>query len=270
MKKFLKGKEIQLPNGKTVLEKPSFVPLIVLIVFLFTLLAMRVTKFNFTTLITRGNEFFVILKAMFPPNFEFVGRVWQPLFDTIKMSLLGSLVGALVSVPLALLASANIIKNRFISGFFKLFLSILRTLPTIVTALIATFVFGLGTMAGTLAIFLFTVAYVGKLTYEQIESLDMSTFEALESMGFTRFQAFRYAVIPEIMPTFLSTSLFNFEGNLRYASILGYVGAGGLGIILNERLGWREYNNVGMILVVLIVTVAMIELLSEYCRKKLQ
>ncbi|MBE9388477.1 phosphonate ABC transporter, permease protein PhnE [Vagococcus salmoninarum] len=270
MKKFLKGKEIQLPNGKTVLEKPSFVPLIVLIVFLFTLLAMRVTKFNFTTLITRGNEFFVILKAMFPPNFEFIGRVWQPLFDTIKMSLLGSLVGALVSVPLALLASANIIKNRFISGFFKLFLSILRTLPTIVTALIATFVFGLGTMAGTLAIFLFTVAYVGKLTYEQIESLDMSTFEALESMGFTRFQAFRYAVIPEIMPTFLSTSLFNFEGNLRYASILGYVGAGGLGIILNERLGWREYNNVGMILVVLIVTVAMIELLSEYCRKKLQ
>lgn len=270
MKKFLKGKEIQLPNGKTVLEKPSFVPLIVLIVFLFTLLAMRVTKFNFTTLITRGNEFFVILKAMFPPNLEFIGRVWQPLFDTIKMSLLGSLVGALVSVPLALLASANIIKNRFISGFFKLFLSILRTLPTIVTALIATFVFGLGTMAGTLAIFLFTVAYVGKLTYEQIESLDMSTFEALESMGFTRFQAFRYAVIPEIMPTFLSTSLFNFEGNLRYASILGYVGAGGLGIILNERLGWREYNNVGMILVVLIVTVAMIELLSEYCRKKLQ
>lgn len=270
MKKFLKGKEIQLPNGKTVLEKPSFVPLIVLIVFLFTLLAIRVTKFNFTTLITRGNEFFVILKAMFPPNFEFIGRVWQPLFDTIKMSLLGSLVGALVSVPLALLASANIIKNRFISGFFKLFLSILRTLPTIVTALIATFVFGLGTMAGTLAIFLFTVAYVGKLTYEQIESLDMSTFEALESMGFTRFQAFRYAVIPEIMPTFLSTSLFNFEGNLRYASILGYVGAGGLGIILNERLGWREYNNVGMILVVLIVTVAMIELLSEYCRKKLQ
>ncbi|MFW7395641.1 PhnE/PtxC family ABC transporter permease, partial [Vagococcus fluvialis] len=153
---------------------------------------------------------------------------------------------------------------------FKLLFSILRTLPTIVTALIATFVFGLGTMAGTLAIFIFTVAYVGKLTYEQIESLDMSTFEALESMGLTRFQAFRYAVVPEILPTFLSTTLFNFEGNLRYASILGYVGAGGLGIILNEQLGWREYGNVGTILVVLIVSVAIIESISEFARKKLQ
>ncbi|MGU4708360.1 phosphonate ABC transporter, permease protein PhnE, partial [Escherichia coli] len=77
-------------------------------------------------------------------------------------------------------------------------------------------------------------------------------------------------VLPEILPTYLSTSLFNFEGNLRYASILGYVGAGGLGIILNERLGWREYANVGTILVVLVVTVALIESLSEYCRRKLQ
>jgi phosphonate transport system permease protein len=89
-------------------------------------------------------------------------------------------------------------------------------------------------------------------------------------MGLTRFQAFRYAIVPEILPTFLSTTLFNFEGNLRYASILGYVGAGGLGIILNEQLGWREYGNVGTILVVLIVSVAIIESISEFARKKLQ
>lgn len=270
MDKLVKGKTIQLANGKTVTEKRSWVPIYVLLILIFTWLAMDVTRFNFSTLMTRGSQFFVILGDMMPPNWGFLNRVWQPLFDTIKMSLLGSLVGALVAMPLALLASANIVNNRFIAGFFKLFLSVLRTLPTLVTALIATFIFGLGTMAGTLAIFLFTVAYVGKLTYEQIESLDMSTFYALESMGLTRLQAFRYAVLPEILPTYLSTSLFNFEGNLRYASILGYVGAGGLGIILNERLGWREYANVGTILVVLVVTVALIESLSEYCRRKLQ
>ncbi|MGO3731610.1 MAG: phosphonate ABC transporter, permease protein PhnE [Vagococcus sp.] len=270
MKQLFKGKTIHLPNGKSVQEKPSYTPVIILLVIVFTGVAMRVTQFEFSALVTRGNQFFVILGDMIPPNLEFLDRVWQPLFDTIKMSLLGSLVGALVAVPLALLASANIVNNKMISGVFKLILSILRTLPTIVTALIATFIFGLGTMAGTLAIFIFTVAYVGKLTYEQIESLDMSTFEALESMGLTRFQAFRYAIIPEILPTYLSTSLFNFEGNLRYASILGYVGAGGLGIILNEQLGWREYGNVGTILLVLIVTVGLIEMLSEYCRKKLQ
>ncbi len=270
MKTLLKGKTITLSNGKTVVEKPSSTPFVVLILFIFTVIAMKVTKFDFYALITRGEQFFVILKGMFPPDLSFLNRVWAPLFDTIKMSLLGSLVGAIVSIPLALLASSNIVHNRMITGFFKLLFSILRTLPTIVTALIATFVFGLGTMAGTLAIFIFTVAYVGKLTYEQIESLDMSTFEALESLGMTRFQAFRYAVVPEILPTFLSTTLFNFEGNLRYASILGYVGAGGLGIILNEQLGWREYANVGTILVVLVITVAIIETISEYARKKLQ
>lgn len=266
----IKNKVITLPNGKTVTEKRSNLPFVVLLVLIFTIIAMRVTGFEFSVLVKRGHQFFVILKEMFPPTLSFSDRVWQPLFDTIKMSLLGSLAGALVAVPLAILASSNIIKSKIINGLFKLLLSILRTLPTIVTALIATFIFGLGTMAGTLAIFVFTVSYVGKLTYEQIESLDMQTFEALESLGLSKLQAFRYAVIPEILPTYLSTSIFNFEGNLRYASILGYVGAGGLGIILNEQLGWREYGNVGMILVVLVITVALIEMISEYSRKKLQ
>lgn len=270
MKDLFKGKTINLPNGKQVVEKPSVAPLVTVIVLVFTLVSMRVTKFDFEALATRGNEFFVILGKMIPPNLSYLDSVWGFLFDTIKMSLLGSLLGALVAVPLALLASSNIVPNRFVTGFFKLILSIMRTLPTIVTALIATFIFGIGPMAGTLAIFIFTVAYVGKLTYEQIEALDMSTFEALESMGLTKFQAFRYAVIPEVLPTYLSTSLFNFEGNIRYSAILGYVGAGGLGILLNKELGFRNYSNVGTILLVLIVTVAIIEMISEYARKKLQ
>ncbi|MGX4686112.1 phosphonate ABC transporter, permease protein PhnE [Vagococcus sp. JNUCC 83] len=266
----MRKKTITLPNGKQVVQKASYTPLIVLLVLVFMYISIQVTQFNFTQLITRGDQFFVMLKAMFPPKMDFLDKVWSPLFDTIKMSLLGSLIGALLAVPFAILASNNIVKNRFVSSLFKLILSFLRTLPTIVIALIATFVFGLGTMAGTVAIFIFTISYVGKLTYEQIEALDMSTFEALESMGLTRLQAFRYSVIPAILPSYLSTSLFNFEGNLRYASILGYVGAGGLGILLNEQLGWRDYGNVGTILVVLVITVGIIETISEYFRKKLQ
>lgn len=85
---------------------------------------------------------------------------------------------------------------------------------------------------------MFSLSYVGKLLYESIESVDMGAFECMESMGFTIF-AFRYAILPVILPSFISTSLFNFEGNVRYAAILGYVGAGGIGLILNEKLGWR-------------------------------
>ncbi|WP_125766390.1 phosphonate ABC transporter, permease protein PhnE [Lapidilactobacillus wuchangensis] len=264
------NRKFQLASGKVVVARPSKIPLISLLMIVLIAIALQVTKFSFTTLLLNGHQFFVILRGMLPPNLKFLPRIWQPLFDTIKMSFLGSLLGALLAVPLALLAANNIVRSKWIAGFFKFFLSILRTLPTIVVALIATFIFGLGTMAGTIAIFMFTVSYVGKLTYEQIEALDMGTFEALESLGLTRLQAFRYGVMPQILPTYLSTTLFSFEGNLRYAAILGYVGAGGLGIILSEQLGWRDYANVGMILTVLIVTVSLIEWLSQTARRKLQ
>ena len=149
-------------------------------------------------------------------------------------------------------------------------LSLLRTLPTLIVALIATYVFGLGTLAGTVAIFLFTIAYVGKLLYEQMENVDMKAYEAMHSMGLTTIQSFRYAIMPQILPNYLSTSLFCFEGNVRYAAILGYVGAGGIGLLLNENLGWRNYANVGMILLLLVITVYVIETISEYYRKKLK
>jgi len=88
-------------------------------------------------------------------------------------------------------------------------------------------------------------------------------------MGLPTIQAFRYAILPQILPNYISTSLFCFEGNVRYASILGYVGAGGIGLLLNESLGWRSYANVGMILLMLVCTVFIIESTNEYFRKRL-
>ena len=172
-------------------------------------------------------------------------------------------------VPFAMAASTNVIKSRLVISVMRLFLSIVRTLPTLVTALIATYVFGLGTLAGTTAIAIFTFAYMGKILYEEIETVDMGAFEAVEAIGATRVRAFVSAIIPQVLPSYISNGLFCFEGNVRYAAILGYVGAGGLGLILNENLGWREYSSVGMILVMLFLTVFIIESVSSYCRKKL-
>lgn len=92
----------------------------------------------------------------------------------------------------------------------------------------------------------------------------------MESMGFTKFYAFRYAILPVVLPSYISTSLFNFEGNVRYAAILGYVGAGGIGMILNEKLGWREYSKVGTIVFLLLLTVFVIEIISEHFRERLE
>ncbi len=267
--KLLSPKKIVLPNGKEVLEKRSFIPGVWLILFILTVLAIRITGFSLDILVNRIQQFFVILQQMIPPNWGYVSKLWQPLFDTIKMSLFGSIAGALCALPIAILAATNITQQKGLAMMCKFILSLLRTLPTLIIALIATFIFGLGTMAGTVAIFLFTIAYVGKLLYEQIENANMEAYEAMQSMGLTTMQAFRYAILPQILPNYLSTSLFCFEGNVRYASILGYVGAGGIGLLLNESLGWRSYENVGMILLMLICTVFLIETTSEYFRKKL-
>ncbi|WP_244244609.1 phosphonate ABC transporter, permease protein PhnE [Marinilactibacillus kalidii] len=267
--KIFKPKTYTLENGKTVKQRASRTPIVLLLVLVATYASFRTTGADLSLLLSRGHQFFVIIIGMIPPNFKFISSIWGPLFDTIQMSLLGSLAGALVAIPLALLSSSNIIKNVFVNGFFKFFLSILRTLPTLVLALIFTFLFGLGTMAGMLSIFVFTASYVGKLMYEHIENVDMGAFEAHESMGLTKVEAFRYAIIPEVLPTYLSVSLYAFEGNVRYAAILGYVGAGGIGLVLNERLGWRDYPSVGMVLLVLMIVVFIIERVSEYFRRQL-
>ena len=264
-----KPKTVTLPSGATVTRRASRVPLAALFILALSVFSIQVTKFNPTVLAARGSAFFDILRAMVPPNWSYMGDVWEPLFDTIKMSLLGSFIGSVLVIPFAVAASTNIVHGRVVVAIMRLLLSIIRTLPTIVTALVATYVFGLGTLAGTTAIAVFTFAYVGKILYEEIEVVDMGSYEAMEAMGAGRVRSFRWAILPQIAPSYLSNCLYCFEGNVRYASILGYVGAGGLGLLLNERLGWRMYPDVGMVLVALFVTVFCIETISRAARKRL-
>lgn len=267
--RLFKPKQHTLSNGQVVAERRSRAPLVVVIIAVLTVISVRVTGFDMGVLISRGKRFFDILIAMFPPNTGYLNKIWQPLLDTIKMSILGSFVGAVLAIPFAVLAASNIVTNRVVVFIVRLFLSLVRTLPTLVCALIATYIFGLGTMAGTCAIAVFTFAYVGKQLFEIIETVDMGPFEAMEALGANRVRAFITAVFPQVLPTYLSVSLFCLEGNVRYASILGYVGAGGLGLIMNEKIGWREYDSLGMILIVLFVTVVLIEGISHALRKRL-
>lgn len=196
-------------------------------------------------------------------------RVWDPLFDTLKMSLLGSAIGAALAFPAAVLASSNIVKSKIIVHLTRLILSAVRTLPTLIVALIATFVLGLGTLAGTVAIAVFTFAYIGKQLYEIIETVDMGAYEAMEAIGIKKIPAFWLAVAPQIMPVYIATTLFCLEGNVRHAAILGWVGAGGIGLIMNERIQFRDYSAVGMILLALLITVTLIEALSHFIRRRL-
>ena len=176
-------KEYRLPNGKIVEERFPRLPLILALLLFCSVVSVRVTGFDLGVLLRGGQRFFDILFAMFPPNAAYLSKIWTPLLDTIKMSLLGSAVGAVLALPFAVLAASNVVQNRWVVRLVRLFLTLVRTLPTLVCALIATYIFGLGTMAGTCAIAVFTFAYVGKQLFELIETVDMGPFEAMEALG---------------------------------------------------------------------------------------
>ncbi len=256
-------------DGHAVLKPRSRFWLISFVLVLVVSASVWLTEFDIGILIRRGHQLTVILARIFNPKWSYFPKVLDPLLDTIKMSVLGSVIGSALSLPFAVMASANIIKNGFVVAVLRILLNIERTLPTLVIASICALMFGLGTFAGTVAITVFTFGIVSKMLYESIETIDMGAFEAMEALGATKFQAFWSAVFPQVLPTYLSHCLYSFEINIRAASILGYVGAGGLGILINDRVGFRDYEGLGIVLITLFVVVLIIENTSQYLRRKL-
>ncbi|MDO4861988.1 MAG: phosphonate ABC transporter, permease protein PhnE [Eubacteriales bacterium] len=267
--KIFKPQVITLANGHTTIRRRSRAPLILLLLAVAIVLSLRMTGFSLAVIVTKFDKLLDLFVKLFHPKWSFFEKVTRPLVDTIKMSILGTVIGCLLALPVSVLASTNIDKSRVIVSVLRFILALIRTLPTLVIALVCALVFGLGTFAGTLAISVFTFGIVAKMLYESIETIDMGPFEAMEAMGANKFQAFWSACVPQILPVYLSHSLYCFEMNVRASAILGYVGAGGLGITINERIGWRDYEGLGMVLLTLFVVVVAIEFLSEYLRGKL-
>ena len=267
--RIFKPEIITLPNGNTVARPRSRMPLIAAALVAVIWLSILLTGFDLGIILRRGSQFTVILARIFHPDFSYFSKVMGPLLDTIKMSILGSVLGATLALPFAVVASTNVNKSKWVVSLCRFLLNIIRTLPTLVIAKFAALVFGLGTFAGTVAITVFTFGVVAKMMYEAIETIDMGAFEAMESAGGDKFQSFRTACFPQILPTYLSYCLYSLEMNIRAAAILGYVGAGGLGLLINERIGWRDYEGLGMVLLALFVVVFLIENTSQYLRRKL-
>ena len=267
--KIFKPQVITLANGHSTIRRRSRAPIIAALVLLAIILSLRMTGFDLGLIICKFDKLMDLMVKLFHPKWSFFDKVTRPLVDTIKMSILGTVIGCALALPVAVLSSTNIDKNRVIVSVLRFILALIRTLPTLVIALVCALIFGLGTFAGTLAISIFTFGIVAKMLYESIETIDMGPFEAMEAMGANKFQAFWSACVPQILPVYLSHSLYCFEMNVRASAILGYVGAGGLGITINERIGWRDYEGLGMVLLTLFVVVVAIEFTSEYLRGKL-
>lgn len=211
-----------------------------------------------------------LLKRMFLPSaWDYTPRIIGPLFETIQMAIVGSFLGAVLAFPVALLAASNFIKNRWINAPVRLILNIFRTIPALVLASLFVAVFGVGSFAGIVALFIFSFGLISKLTYETIESIDYGQVEAILSLGGNRLNVLRYAIIPQVLPQFMSYTLYAFEVNVRAAAVLGYVGAGGIGQIYERSLAFRHFDRVGMIVIVSFLAVLIIDLISSSIRKRL-
>jgi phosphonate transport system permease protein len=198
-----------------------------------------------------------------------LGRWLGQLWDTLLIAYLGTLFGAIAAFFLCFAATMNLARNPSQRFFARRFLEFCRTVPEIVFALIFVVAFGLGPVPGVLAIMIHTMGALGKLFAEVVENIDMKPVEGALASGATRWQAIRYAVVPQVLPNFASYALLRFEINVRGASVMGFVGAGGIGQDLIEAIRKFYYSDVSAILLLIIATVVVIDLVTEQIRHRL-
>ena len=190
------------------------------------------------------------------------------VLETIAIAISGTFVSGILAIPFALMASQNIVGKR-VSKIGKFIITMIRTFPELILALIFIGIVGPGAPAGILALGVHSIGMLGKLYSESIESMDIGVKEALLSCGGNNMEVLFRAVIPQVAPEFLSYTLFRFEINMRAATTLGLVGAGGIGASLIFAIRGRFWERVGIIIIVLVVTVTIIDILSSRIRKKL-
>ena len=252
-------------NHNKSFKNTSISKVIILIVFLILFfLAANFTHCDLVTFWNRKNHLTDLVADMIPPAFSYIPKILLPLFYTIQMSVTGTVVGTFCALVLAPFGAANLQFPAAVRRILRILIQILRSFPALILALTATFLFGLGTFSGTFAITLYTFAIMTKLTYEDISGTDTKAFCSLHVMGVPKYVAYVHGILPEIIPGFLTNALYLLEANVRHSSILGYVGAGGIGLLLNEKISWLEYDKVGAILLMLFFTVCVIEYFSRY------
>lgn len=230
--------------------------------------SMSGAGFSFTKLLDGLPKMGDYLVRMWPPNFEKIGVIIELLVETLQMAIVGTLIGALLSLVIAFGAASNI-APRWLYAATRAFLNVLRSIPALVFALMFVSAVGLGPFAGILAIVLGSIGSIGKMYAESMESVNPAPLLALESTGANRRQVITYGVLPQASPLLVSYTLMLFEGNVRGASVLGLVGAGGIGLELTNAMRLYDDGHMFAIIISIVVLVTIIDRASALIRKKL-
>ena len=209
----------------------------------------------------------VIAEEMSQVDPSLLGTAFWSMLETIQMAFIGTIVGVAISLPLSILAARNL-NSKFVYAPVRALLAAVRTFPSILWAILFVIMVGLGPFAGILAIIMYTIGFMSKLQYESIEAIDSDPMEAVGAIGVSKLQLVRYVVVPESAPHLLSQLLYMFDYNVRQTSILGLVGAGGIGFYIINYIKFFEYGKAAVFMLVVLATVLIIDWISVKIRDK--
>ncbi len=203
----------------------------------------------------------------FPPDFTNIRDWFSPLLDTLAMSIAGTAIAVFFSIPLAFLAAHNTSPHPVVFQVSRIILNALRSVPELIMGIIFVAAVGFGALPGVLALGLHSIGMVGKFFAEAIEHVDEAPVEAARAAGASRMQVLYHAVFPQVMPQFADVSIYRWEYNFRASTVMGMVGAGGIGFELMGSLRIMQYQEVFAILLVILVMVTLVDSLSGRLRK---
>jgi phosphonate transport system permease protein len=204
---------------------------------------------------------------MVPPDWGSIGELARPLWDTINIATLGTLLAIVIAVPVAYCAARNTTPSVLLVRPLALFIIVSsRSINSLIWALMLVTIVGPGVFAGILAIALRSIGFCAKLLYEAIEEIDESQVEAVRATGASGTQITEYGIVPQVMPAFAGITVFRWDINIRESTVLGLVGAGGIGLPLNGAITTLAWTQVSLILLIIIATVVVSEWVSAKVR----
>ena len=209
-----------------------------------------------------------VLGQMVPPDLDRLDSIGQALLETFQMAVVGTVLGVILSVPLAVLAARGLSPHPAVYYATRGLISFFRTVPDLIWALFFVIAVGLGPAAGTLAIMIDTIGFCGRFFAEAMEETDHGPREALTALGASRTGVVFSAVVPQALPSFINTALFSLEKATRSSVVLGLVGAGGIGIELKVAMDLFQYDLAATIILAIFLLVLVVEQTSAWLRRK--
>lgn len=209
------------------------------------------------------------LGRMFPPDIKYFGRIMPALWDTITISVFGTAIAVVISFLLSILAAKNTTPNGGVRMAVLTLIVASRSVNSMIWALLIVQIVGPGLLASIIAIAIRSLGMISKLMYEAIEEIDAEPIEAITATGASRAQVFVYGYLPQLMPSFVGISVYRWENNIRESTIIGIVGGGGIGLLLNSAINRLAWDQVMSILIVIFCTVVVAEWVSAKVRKSI-